>query len=445
MAGVHSDAEAIVEITERTGGAPLQVLQLADHGLRGEAAQEPAALRAQVLGSLAAGVRGILLFQGAAAARFADQGDPDGRLWGAFLDLASEVASLAPLASRWTRVPGPRVRPVLEEVRASCFAAGTERWLVLVNLGREAADLSVSGDCLAGAIRLEDPSDGWRGEIVDGAWSGRLGGWEGRVVRVVTEGGADRGPAQPTSRTPWSSEGRALIRYDRAVLGATLAPAPSGAISLSLDGRELDEVLVRRGPAAVVRRTVRDLAPGEHTVELRWEEAGRAREDRWSFEVRRAPTARVDRFDRAELGDRWGVVRDVQWNAFDPADAVAEGVVRIENGALRVASTGGSIGAVLRRFEAPSDFTLRFRARAEKGGAIVVQRSELLLRVELAEGTHEVVLREAGRRRTIEVDGAQVGEWTPLVYHRGGPIALGVPAGGEAWFDDVALRIPRRR
>ena len=72
-------------------------------------------------------------------------------------------------------------------------------------------------------------------------------------------------------------------------------------------------------------------------------------------------------------------------------------------------------------------------------------RNELLLRVELAQGTHRVELRDAGARRTIDVDGKRVGEWTTFVYHRGGAIGLGVPAGGEAWFDDVAVRIPRRR
>jgi hypothetical protein len=440
MAGVHSDAEAIVEIAERAGAAPLQVLQLADPTWR-HAMQEPATLRAQVLGSLAAGVRGILLFQGAAAARLADEGDPDGRLWGAFLDLASDVATWAPLAARWTRLrDGIRVQPPLGEVRASCFAAGDETWIVLVNLGRDPADFSLRGDCLAGAIRLEDPSDGWRAEIVGGAWSGRLAAWEGRVVKIVTEDEVGERPVVVTSRAPWAPDSREVVRYDRAVLGATLLPAPVGPIALSLDGRELDGVLVHRGPAAVVRRTVRELAPGDHAVELRWREGGREREDRWTFEVRSVPVEWVDRFDRTDLGDLWGVVRDVPWNAFDPADGVAEGDVRIEGRELRVASTGGSIGAVLRRVEAPSEFTLRFRARAGRGGgAILVQRNDVFLRVELADGAHEVALHERNGRQSVDVDGARVREWARPIYHRGGPIGLGVPAGGEAWFDDVSM------
>ncbi|MGH2569793.1 MAG: Ig-like domain-containing protein, partial [bacterium] len=211
-----------------------------------------------------------------------------------------------------------------------------------------------------------------------------------------------------------------------------------GTVVFEVDGGPEQSVPVTDRTASLV---LSGLAPGEHTVELEWQDGGHARVDRWSFEVQRAPIPSLDRFDRAELGEAWGVVRDVQWETFDPADAVAEGDVRIEGGELHVASTGGSIGAVLRRVEAPSEFTLSFRARAGTGGAILVQRSDLLLRVELAPGMHDVVLREAGARRSIDVDGARVREWTTFVYHRGGAIGLGVPARGEAWFDDVALQV----
>jgi hypothetical protein len=442
MATVHSDAEALVEIAERAGAAPLQVLQLSDPIWR-DARQDPAALRAQVLGSLAAGVRGILLFQGAATLRLADEGGPGEDLWDAFLGLSSEVATWSPLAARWTRVPGePSVSPALGEVRASCFTLGERRWIVLVNLGAKSAEVTLGGECLAGAVKLQDPADGWSGEVRDGVWEGRLGPWEGRVVRVVEPEEARPRRVRASSRVPAPAGGRAIIHYDRAVLGVTLTPAPIGPIWLSFDGEDLDDLIVHRGASAVVRRTVRGLAPGSHRVEVRWQEEGRQKTDHWSVQVRRTPVPFFDTFERFSLGDAWGVVRDVVWNLWDETDTVADGFVRIENGELHVRSTGGSIGAVLRKIEPPDEFALGFRARLESDGEIVLRRNELFRRVPLAEGAHDIVLWEAAGRQTLEVDGTKVAEWTPRVDHRRGAIALGVPPGGEAWFDDVTVQVP---
>jgi len=445
MAIVHADAGSAVEIAERAGAVPLQVLQLSDP-IFGEALQTPATLRAQVLGSVAAGIRGILLFQGAATARLADEGAPGAELWAAFLDLASDVATWSPLAARWERDPGAvRATPELGEVRAACFAVDGERWVVVVNLGREPADVDLAGDALAAAARLEDPLDGWVAEIAAGRWTGRLAAWEGHVARVVPGPERRPGRVRVTSRVPSPGGGRAVLRFDRAVLGATLVPAPAGAIELWLDGRELDGVRVRRGASAVVRRVVHDLSVGGHTVELRWREGDRERSDRWFLNVGRAPIPFLDRFERDELGDAWGVARNVVWKLFDPEDTRAAGDVRIEGGELHVVSTGGSIGAVLRKLEAPAEFALGFTARVDRDGAILVKRNELFRSVPLSAGTHEIVLRESGGRQRIEVDGRPAGEWAVLIYHRGGEIGLGVPGGGEAWLDDVTVQVPPTR
>lgn len=442
MAAVHSDAESVVEIAARTRAAPVQVLQLSDP-LWERAPQEPGPLRTQVLGSLAAGIRGVFLFQGAATLRRAREVDDP--LWDAFLELAADVATWGPLAARWTRLPGAlSVSPPLGEVRASCFELGDERWIVAVNLGREPADAVLAGPAFADAVRLEDPANGWRSDVVDGRWAGRIEPGQGGVVRIVGADEPPRAPVRVEGRVPAPAAGRAMIHYDRAVLGATLVPAPSGEIAIALDGEELPDVVVHRGPAAVVRSLVRDLAPGPHTVEIRWEEEGSPRIDRWNVQVKRAPVPFTDRFERAGLGDAWGVVRDVHWNVRDADERPAEGDVRIEGGELRVRSTGGSIGVVLRKTEAPADFAFAFRVRLPADGAILIRRNELFRTVALSAGSHEVVYREEAGRQTLEVDGAAAGAWTPRIDHRGGEIALGVPPGGEAFFDDFTLQRPPR-
>jgi hypothetical protein len=94
---------------------------------------------------------------------------------------------------------------------------------------------------------------------------------------------------------------------------------------------------------------------------------------------------------------------------------------------------------LLRRIEAPGAFTLRFRVRLSTPGAVLIQRNELFRSVSVPAGMHAVELVETPAAQVVRVDGHPAGRWTPLIDHRGGAVGLGVPAGGEAWFDDVAV------
>jgi hypothetical protein len=444
---IFSEAESVVEIAGRVGALPVMVLQLADPVWAAAGrVTTPDVMRAQALASLAAGVRGIFFFQGVAALRLAEEGHPDGRLWDAFLALSSEMATLGPLAARWTRVPGePELDPAVGEVRATCFEERGERWIVLVNLGGRAADVRLGGSCLDGAEALVDPRSGWKGEVRSGAWSGRLDSFDGRVVRVVRRDGPPRRrPAvEAVLQQPPGSHERRSLYYDRAVLGATLYPAPDGAIQFAVDGVDrTTETVVHRGAAAVVRLPVRGLAPGPHTAVLSWDGGDRARQESWTLQVIRVPLPFEDTFERAELGDGWGAAEDVPWNMFDPDALPADGSIGIEDGAMVVRSTAGPIGAVLRKFEAPAAFTLSFRVRVDAPSEILIQRNELFCPVAVRAGSHDVVFREGPREQTAFVDGTAAGRWTPSLDHRGGVVAVGVTPGGEAWFDDFRVEVP---
>jgi hypothetical protein len=446
-ASIASEAEAVVEIAGRTGAAPVMVLQLADPVWAAAGrVTTPEVMRAQALACLAAGVRGILFFQGVAALRLAEEGHPDGRLWHAFLELSSEVATLGPLAARWTRVPGePRLEPAGGEVRAACFEEGGERWIVLVNLGSAGADVSLGGGSLEEARALVDPRDGWTGTVRSGEWSGRLEPYGGRVLRVVGPGDPPRrrSELEAVLQQPPGPRERRILYYDRAVLGATLHPAPDGAIALAVDGVDRTaEAVVHRGAAAVVRLAVRDLTPGPHTAVLSWSEGGRAKERRWTLQVVRVPLPFHDAFDRAELGDGWGAAEDVPWNMFDPQAGAATGAIGIEDGAMVVRSTGGPLGAILRKFEAPPAFTMEFEVRVDRPMDILVQRNELFCPIPVPAGRHLVRFRETPAGQTASVDGAPSGRWTPTLDHRGGVVAVGVPAGAEASFDDFRIEAP---
>ncbi|MGQ0720516.1 MAG: hypothetical protein ACT4PE_02955 [Candidatus Eiseniibacteriota bacterium] len=446
-ASIFSEAEAVVEVAARVGALPVMVLQLADPVWAAAGrVTTPEVMRAQALASLAAGIRGIFYFQGVTALRLAQEGHADGRLWNAFLALSSEMATLGPLAARWTRVPGePELDPAVGEVRAGCFEESGERWIVLVNLGGRPAEVRLGGSCLDGAEALVDPRDGWRGEVRSGAWSGRLESFDGRVVRVVRRDAAPRRrPAvEAVLQQPPGPRARRILYYDRAILGATLYPAPEGAITIALDGvdRTADAV-VHRGAAAVVRLAARDLAPGPHRVVLSWDGGGRAKQQSWTLQVVRVPLPFEDSFEREELGDGWGAAEDVPWNQFDPDALPAAGSIGIENGAMVVRSTAGPIGAVLRKFEAPAAFTLKFRVHVDEPSEILIQRNELFCPVTVRAGRRDVVFRETPQEQTAFVDGEPAGRWTPSLDHRGGVVAVGVAAGAEASFDDFRIEAP---
>jgi hypothetical protein len=228
LAVIHSNAEAVVEIASDHDAVPTLLLQLGgEKWSQPDKLQTASSLNAQVLAALAAGVRGIFLFEGVTPMRWSMEGRPEGEIWDAFLELSGRVATWGPLAARWSRIPGePKITPALGDVRASCFREGDSLWMVMVNLGDRTANVVLEGECLQDAIRLEDPGDGWRKSVEAGRWSGKLAPREGRVARIVSSAPAPSLPAVVENITPPAIAGADSLRYDRAVLGATLYPAP---------------------------------------------------------------------------------------------------------------------------------------------------------------------------------------------------------------------------
>jgi hypothetical protein len=452
-ASIVSEAESVVEIAASTGALPVLTLQLDDPQWRDPERVLPApALRATALGALAAGIRGMFFFQGVAALRAAETGPGPEELWPAFLELSGEMAAVGPLAARWDAVGGLEVQPALGEVRAQCVEEGGDRWIVVVNLGRDAVDVRLGGEALRDAAEIVDPHDGWRSEIRAGEWSGELAAFGGRIVRVVPSGRtaagattahASRRPQAEILQVPNGSGGRRTLFSDRIVVGGTLYPAPQGSVTLELDGEDVTLASrIHRGPATVIRHLATGLASGPHTAILRWEHAGRTRQKRWTFQVKRLDFPFTDTFDRESLGDLWTVVGDVRWNQFDPEELPASGPVEIRDSALYIRSTGGSQGVVFRKFEAPEAFAMGFHVRLDRDGAILIRRNELFRRVELKAGSHLVVWRETPDAQRVFVDDRPAGEWKPSLDHRGGGVALGVPPGGEAWFEDFRVEMP---
>jgi hypothetical protein len=211
---------------------------------------------------------------------------------------------------------------------------------------------------------------------------------------------------------------------------------------VQLDGDDrTDETTVHRGPAAVVRCPVRDLSAGRHRARLAWTEDGFAREFTWEFQVQPTEFPFVDRFEQATLSDSWGIVEDVRWDHFDREENVARGTVEIVDGELRVSSVGGSLGVVLRRVEAPEAFWMSFSVRLPSAGGILIQRNELFRLVSVPRGRHRILWIEIPEQQTVSVDERHQGRWTPKFDHQGGGIAIGVPGGGAASFDDFRVGV----
>jgi hypothetical protein len=436
---IASHAEAIVELASRQGAAPMIVLQLADADWRDPVRrQTPQSLRAQVLAALAGGIRGILAYQGVTAARWEDEGASEGSIWPAFLDLASDVSTWAPLVARWDRTPDLDCLPALGSVRAASFEESGARWIVFVNLGREPVDVVLGGEALRGASAIEDPLDGWRGEVRDGRWSGRVASFAGRLVRVVSTDGAEARRPVAVATTPTSR--RAPLGLDRAIVGASIYPAPDrGSVTLWLDGARLDAVEAW-GPAATARADVRVLARGTHEALVRWRVDGAPFERAWAFDVDGPSLPFEDDFDRTALGERWTPVDSVRWDPFDPSGRDASGAAEIDRGSLRLASTGGAFGVVLRGIEAPESFVATWTATCERDVTLVLKRSEVARRFTIPAGTHRVEWREDPGGQQAFVDGRRVGEWKPPLDHRGGVLGFGVGAGQILRIDEVRIR-----
>ncbi|NNE44523.1 MAG: hypothetical protein HKN12_09955, partial [Gemmatimonadetes bacterium] len=442
---VYSDAESVVEIAAEQGALPVLALQLEDPKWRdpGEVTT-PEAMRAQAIAALAAGIRGLLFFQGAQAVRIHDRGGEHEDLWPGFLELAEEISTVGPLAARWRPRTGLELTPAAGEVRAACFEEGGERWVVVVNLGQGDAAVRLAGPALDGARALTDPYSGWRGEVQDGAWTGTLAPFEGHVARVDTgDRPVRRVVAESVLQPPDGAAGRRTVYYDRAVLGATLYPSPEGEVSLELDGEDVTLTSrIYRGAATVVRHRAANLSHGPHEAVLHWEDGGKARRERWLFQVKRIGLPFTDTFDRTVLGDAWARVRDVPWNHFDPEEPVVQGSATLTDGDLHIRSERGAMGVILRKFEAPVEFAMGFHVRLAEPGAVLIQRNELFREVKLPAGRHLVVFRETPTEQRVFVDDRPVAEWHPERDHRGGGLAIGVPDGGEAWFEDFRLELP---
>ncbi len=448
LATIHSAAESVVEIAREANAQPLIVLQLAhpEWSSRGQI-QDPASLRSQVYAALAAGVRGVLFFQGAATVRAAEDGQPGGALWQSFLEISAEMAALSPLATRWTRIPGePQITSPIGEVRASCFQEGGEHWIVLVNLSRrEPKEVRLTGECLRGAERLEEPPATWSTPVSSGECEVRLQPLEAHLARVIpADEQGDRPRPDLVLRLPAPALGDNALRFNRAVVGGTLFPAPDGPIKLMLDGEDrTEQASIYFGPGAAVRLPVSELAAGLHRVSMAWRHDGEWSERDWLFEVDPGPALPfVDDFQRGSLGSAWGRCDDVIWNYHDVRELPAAGTIDVVDGELEVRSTGGGLGVVIRHLEAPETFRFAFSVRLAEAGEILVDRNSVFQKLSLPAGRSQVEVWEEPGLRTFRVNGTEQARWEPPIDHRGGQVGLGVPGGGRALFDNVELSVP---
>ncbi len=438
---VFAAAASVVEIASRTNATPFIVLQLEDPQWPAPKQQQTReSLRAQTYASIAAGVRGLLYWQGSAPLRRSQEGMNADGMWPAFLDLAGEVATLAPAISRWTPIAGaPEITPAMGEVRAQAFADGDETWIVLVNLGRAAAELTLGGAILADAVALEEPATKWKGEVRGGAWKGTLAPMEAHAARVVP-----RNPAGPRSTRIVGAFPVGEIGVDGGVAGCALDPAPAGDVKIAVDGTDRSNLRTFRGAAAVLRVPFGEVSAGSHRVTVTWTEGGAPRESTWTFTVaERARMAKLpiaEDFGASSLDEnRWAVVEEVLWDVHGQEKTSARGTAKIEKGELHLQSTGGPFGVVLRGAEAPAAFRMEWTARMPRAGTLVVNRNELLRRIPVPAGKHRIALRETPGSVVIAVDGKDAARFEPPIDHQGGAIGLGVAAGGEAWIDDVRV------
>jgi hypothetical protein len=435
FADIHSAVSSVVEISARSHKVPFTVLQLDDPEWRDPAdRQTPASMRAQAFGALAAGARGIFFFSGVPAIRAAHtSGDS---LWKGFLDLAAEFATFAPVASNWRSIPGePHLDSPLGEVRASAFSTEEETWIVLVNLGRAPHETRISGPLLQDAVSLVDPRDGWRARVTAGEWRGALQALEARVLRIERGSGAAR-PSRMVESHP-----KGEILFASTVIGATIDPAPAETPTILLDGQFRTKLAtVHKGASTVLRLREHDLDAGSHEVRILWKDGEAERESTWTFRVQNVALPLRETFAGSTLDPkRWTPVDDVYWGTFDPQESVASGSATLENGRLHVRSTGGSFGVILRGVEAPRSFDMSWIADLPRAGKIVVQRNELLRKIDLPQGRTRVTLYERPGSQVFIAGNREVARFTPPIDHQGGAIGIGVSAGGEAFFDDFWL------
>lgn len=438
FADIYSASCSVREIAARTTKTPFSVLQLADPQWPAPAQQQTAAsMRAQSFAALAAGARGLLFFQAVAAVRQAHTPNDTLGLWNAFLDLAGEFATIAPVVAGWRAIPGePALDPPLGEVHAGAFAWGDETWIVLVNLGRAARAVKLSGASLRDAVLLDDVHGGWSAKVSGGEWSGTLDPLEARVLRV------EKGPVAASPARLLEAQPQNPIHFNRAVVGATLHPAPSAKPRIFFDGKDRTrDAVIREGAATVVRLAARDLASGVHEVRITWKEGAAARESTWTFPVDAPGVLPIrERFSSATLDpERWAPVEEIQWAISDAKETVARGQATVANGRLHLRSTGGSFGVILQHVEAPPSFDMTWTADVLRPGQVAVQRNELLQKFNVPKGRSRITLRERPGSQVFFVGDREVARLTPTIDHQGGAIGIGVGPGSEADFDDFVL------
>ncbi|HET9888494.1 MAG TPA: hypothetical protein VFR10_13385 [bacterium] len=437
FADIYSTSSSAVEIAARAKKTPFVILQLGDPQWPAPAQQQSAAsMRAQSFAALAAGARGLLFFQAVSAVRQAQSKKDSLHLWNAFTDLAGEFATMAPVISNWKAIPGePALDPPLGEVRAAAFAADNETWIVVVNLGRKARAVKISGAALRDAQSLKDVYGKWEAKVSAGEWRGTLQPLEARVLRVEKAS-----QPQPVTRL-FEAQPQDSIRFDRAVLGATLYPAPV-APRILVDGKDrTSDAVIHQGAATVLRLAAHDLPSGEHEARISWKEGSAARESTWTFTVEANGGLPIrDRFSSPTLDrQRWAPIEEIQWSIFDEKDSAARGQATIVNGQLHLRSTGGSYGVLLKHVEAPPSFDMTWTVELSRPGEIAVQRNEILRKIDVTKGKFRITLRERPGSQVFFVGDREVARFSPLIDHQGGAIGIGVGPGGEADFDDFVL------
>jgi hypothetical protein len=189
----------------------------------------------------------------------------------------------------------------------------------------------------------------------------------------------------------------------------------------------------------VIRTQAKELTNGTHRVRLAWTDATGPQQKAWTFAVEAPRLPFVDDFERTALGDAWIECRDIYWNQHDPNETLARGSIEIARGELHILSSGGSLGVVLRGIEAPAELALSFTARLPVAGSILIERHELFRKVALPAGVSRVLFLESPRSQRVLVAGRERGRWTPPRDQQGGMIGIGVPPGGEAFFDELEL------
>ena len=438
FADIYSVSCSTREIAARSKKTPFSVLQLADPQWPDPAQQQTAAsMRAQSFAALAAGSRGLLFFQAVAAVRQAHTPKDTLGLWNAFLDLAGELATIAPVVESWHAIPGePALDPPLGEVRAGAFVAGDETWIVLTNLGRGARAVKMSGASLRDAVSLDDVHGGWSAKVSGGEWRGTLDPLEARILRV------EKGPVAASPPRLLEAQPRSPIHFNRAVVGATLHPAPSAKPLIFFDGKDRTrDAVIHEGPATVVRLAAHDLASGVHEVRMTWKEGAAARESTWTFAVDAPGVLPIrESFASATLNsDRWAPIEEIPWSIFDAKETVARGQAAVANGRLHLRSTGGSFGVILQHVEAPPSFDMTWTVDFLRAGQIAVQRNELLKKIDVPKGRSRITLRERPGSQVFFVGDREVARLKPTIDHQGGAIGLGVGAGCEGDFDDIVL------